>query len=428
MPPAGGFWLGEAGNFIANTEFAFRNSFRNSAHMTHRLILSVILLCAGIQLRAADTPAPKFRAVEFDNKIEIGYGVTVADVDGDGKADILLADKKQFVWYRNPTWEKFVLAENLTKLDNVCIAAADIDGDGKAEVAVGAEWNPGDTVNSGAVFYLIPPKDRTQKWEAVQLPHEPTVHRMRWMRRADGKFDLVVVPLHGRGNKNGEGAGVKILAYKMPANPRESWKTEVINESLHMTHNLELVRWTRQADGELLVAGKEGVFHFVGGADGRKSWQIVGKRDNDSNFAGCGEVRAGGRGSFIATIEPMHGNQVVVYKAPSVDASSGLWDRNPIDASLKEGHALACGDLLGIGSDQIVAGWRIKNGSGKVGIKIYVPADKENKQWKETLLDDNTMACEDLCLADLNADGKLDVVAAGRATKNVKIYFNEREK
>src|ERR1051325_10498775 len=81
----------------------------------------------------AEPPTPKFRAVEID-KIQIGYAVTVADVDGDKKPDILVVDKKQIVWYRNPTWEKFVIAENLTQLDNVCIAAADIDGDGKAEI------------------------------------------------------------------------------------------------------------------------------------------------------------------------------------------------------------------------------------------------------------------------------------------------------
>lgn len=43
------------------------------------------------------------------------------------------------------------------------------------------------------------------------------------------------------------------------------------------------------------------------------------------------------------------------------------------------------------------------------------------------LVDDDTMAREDLCLADLNGDGKLDIVAAGRATKNMKVYFNESE-
>ena len=61
----------------------------------------------------------------------------------------------------------------------------------------------------------------------------------------------------------------------------------------------------------------------------------------------------------------------------------------------------------------------------KVGVKLFTPLDSEGKDWRMTLIDDNTMACEDLAVADLNGDGKLDIVAAGRATKNVKIYFNE---
>jgi hypothetical protein len=34
------------------------------------------------------------------------------------------------------------------------------------------------------------------------------------------------------------------------------------------------------------------------------------------------------------------------------------------------------------------------------------------------------VAVEDLAVGDLNGDGKLDVVAVGRATKNVRIYWN----
>ena len=37
------------------------------------------------------------------------------------------------------------------------------------------------------------------------------------------------------------------------------------------------------------------------------------------------------------------------------------------------------------------------------------------------------MACEDLKIADLNGDGKPDIIASGRATKNLVIYWNERE-
>jgi hypothetical protein len=34
------------------------------------------------------------------------------------------------------------------------------------------------------------------------------------------------------------------------------------------------------------------------------------------------------------------------------------------------------------------------------------------------------MACEDLKLADLDGDGKLDIIASGRASNNLKIYWN----
>src|SRR4030095_1974347 len=84
----------------------------------------------------------KFRPVDVDKAIEIGYGIAVADVNGDKKTDLVLADKKLIVWYENPSWQKHIIAEKLTPKDHVCIAAADIDGDGKAEIAAGAEWNP----------------------------------------------------------------------------------------------------------------------------------------------------------------------------------------------------------------------------------------------------------------------------------------------
>ena len=117
-------------------------------------ILGAILTAA-----AACVPcsaAPKFRAVDVDTKVEIGYGVAVADVNGDKKPDILLADKNLYVWYENPSWKKHVLGERLTKFDHVCIAAQDIDQDSKCEVAVGAGWN----LALGCDFVVATPEAR----------------------------------------------------------------------------------------------------------------------------------------------------------------------------------------------------------------------------------------------------------------------------
>jgi hypothetical protein len=356
-------------------------------------------------------PEPEFVSQEIDSNVAIGYGLAIGDVDGDRKPDILLADKKQFVWYRNGDWKRFVMAENLTTFDNVCIAARDIDGDGKVEVAVGAQWNPqetSDTLKSGAVFYLVRPHDPTGKWRAIRLHHEPTTHRMRWVRAFDNRYHLVVLPLHGRGNKNGEGKGVKVIAYEKPGDPAAPWKHFIIDSSMHLTHNMEV-----EPDGKverILIGGKEGVRIF---AFDNKSWRTAGDEWYISARS-FGEIRllTSGRQKFVAGIEPMHGHELTVY----------MPDRQVLTSGLHQGHALAAADLLGKGSDQIVAGWREPDSEKKTGIKMFV---RENDQWRHYWIDDNGMACEDLQVADLDGDGKKDIIAAGRSTHNLRIYWNK---
>lgn len=360
---------------------------------------------------------PRFEAQTIDSEVSIGYGVALGDVDGDGKPDILLADKKQIVWYRNGDWKKFVMAENLTASDNVCIAARDLDGDGKVEVAVGAQWNPGETSDdskSGAVFYLVRPTDPTHSWEAIQLHHEPTTHRMRWVRAANNKHFLVVLPLHGRGNKIGEGAGVKILAYEFPADVRGDWPLHLLSEEMHLTHNFDVVENRRT---ELYIAGKEGI-RRIREPFNRKT---AGSSEKIAGIEqGAGEIRTNNTQSLVAVIEPMHGDQVVVYE------KGKTYTRKLLDDGIREGHALAMADFLGEGSDQIVAGWRGAGRDGLTGIKLYRRTGGPGTAWETHWIDKNEMACEDLQAMDMNGDGKIDIVAAGRATKNLKIYWNRR--
>ncbi|MGZ8939499.1 MAG: FG-GAP repeat protein, partial [Limisphaerales bacterium] len=292
----------------------------------------------------------------------------------------------------------------------------DIDGDGKAEIAIGAGWNPGDTENSGAVFILLPPEDRTQKWTSVQLPHEPTVHRMWWVHDESGKYSLVVSPLHGRGNKAGAGAGVKLLEYIVPGTPRAKWETRVIEDTMHMTHNLDPVNWDTDRAQEILYGGKEAIMLLDKQGQTWNKTKLV----EGGDFLGAGEVRSGRVNGkrFITSIEPMHGTNLVYY-TPNRDDK---WMRFVLDNSIADGHALATGDLMQKREDQIVYGWRGKNKEGKVGIKMF---SWDGHHWDQAVIDDNKMACEDLKIADLNGDSWLDIIAAGRATKNVKIYWNQ---
>ena len=393
-----------------------------------------LLLCP--LLAFSQPPKPNFRIQIVDNQISIGYGLAIGDVDGDRQPDILLADQKQIVWYKNPksktgNWTGHVMAENLTPQDNVCIAARDLDGDGRVEVAVGAGWNPSETsdsTKSGAVFYLLRPQDPTQRWEPVRLPHEVTTHRMRWAKTGN-THQLVVVPLHGLGNKAGEGQGVRVWGYEFPKDPRSPWRRHLVDSTLHLTHNFDL--WEDGPITGLILAGKEGG-KILEWQSGRWRYMPEEAARNalgllTNNTDGIGEIRRYDKGAGIATIQPMHGtllqteNGYYSTKRPRADVSDK--EINILTDELSQGHALVCGDFLGTGRDQIVVGWRNPDKNGKVGVRLFVPQEADN--FAGYVLDDSVrMACEDLQAADLDGDGDLDLIASGRATLNVLIYWN----
>jgi hypothetical protein len=167
---------------------------------------------------------------------------------------------------------------------------------------------------------------------------------------------LISVPLHGRGNdpQKGEGAGVKIQRYVPAGNRRDPWEVQLIDESLHKAHNFDPVQWDDDPALELVVGGKEGVF-LSDWSQEENRLKLTQLGTNE--LGGVGEVRAGrlGAARFIAAVEPMHGTTLALYKP---GGAGSLWKRQVLDESLVDGHALACGDLLGIGRDQIVVGWR----------------------------------------------------------------------
>lgn len=391
-------------------------------------ILPALSLLAAVAALHAQTPS--FKEQLIDAEVGIGYGLAVADVNGDQRTDILLADSNVIVWYENPTWKKHIIAEKLTEKDHVCIAARDINGDGKCEIAVGAEWNPGDTTGSGAVFYLIPPADRTQRWEPVKLTHEPTTHRMKWVRNRAGRYDLVVVPLHGRGNdKNAEGAGVRVLAYHMPDDPRKEWNTTLVQGTMHKTHNLDIIPAPGTEAESLLLCGREGVVRLDPTDNGwREQWIAQHPKDNP-DLQGAGEVRYGafaGGQPYVVTIEPMHGENLVLYTPPADGPKNGVWQRRVLTSELVDGHAIATHDLLGLNNRQIVVGWRAQQKIGKVAVKLFWTTKEDGTGWQNALIDDGGMACEDAVCADLDGDRDLEIIGAGRRSKNVKIYWNQR--
>jgi hypothetical protein len=394
---------------------------------------------------AAGTVFPAFKMQEIETSLSVGYAVVVADVNGDNKPDIVVVDTNRVLWFENPSWKKHTIIEGGTKPDNVCIAAYDIDGDGKIDFALGAEWKPFNP--TGTLQWLKRGKTLDEPWTVYPIEGaDPSIHRIRFVD-AEGKGGLakpalVSVPLMGRGatakNNWTDGAAVRVTAYQIPKDPtKDRWEPMVLDESLHVCHNFCAAGGlTRRDNGyDLLVASYEGVSWLSPDhLDKRGKWSSqrigAGNQANPAGKRGASEVKMGRikNGFVVATIEPWHGDQVVVY-TKSEDAAK-LWNRHVIDDQLRWGHAVWFVDLDGDGIDELIVGVRDDPGKGdkvqdRRGVRIYKAIDEKGTKWARQVVDNGGVAVEDLVASDLNGDGKVDIIAVGRQTHNVRIYWNE---
>lgn len=406
------------------------------------LLLSVLLLSTSVL--AGDFPT--FVGQEIDKRVgDVCYAVATADVNGDGRPDVVAVAGDAIVWYQNPTWAKHDILRGGTERDNVCLQPHDIDGDGRVDFAVGAGWAPANTKTGGTIQWVTRSGAKDGGWRVIPIGQEPTVHRVRWgdlLGKGKGSQQLVVAPLQGRGTKGpdwGAGQGVRILVYTVPGDPaKDAWPVEVVDSSLHTTHNLQVVDFDDDGRNDIVVSAWEGVFVLKNGGPGRWLKTRIGTGNQEATpFKGASEIKVGrlrDGSKYVATVEPWHGFQVVVYNPLRITSgrqSISTWTRRVIDEPVQWGHAVWCADLDGDGDDELIVGQRDPSkvsAEGRPkgpGILVYDPKPGSSPlAFDRHVVDDGGVAVEDAVAADLDGDGRPEIVAGGRATHNVKIYWN----
>ncbi len=330
----------------------------------------------------------------------------------------------EIYWYENPTWEKHLVGNQTEK--NIDLAPKDIDKDGDIDLALACRFALRNSTEGGYLYWLQN-EGGGQSWQLHYIDSFPTSHRIRWADLdGDRTEELVNLPIIGIGAEPPEyNQGAELIYYKLPADPsRDPWQKHVIDTALHMAHGIQVVRWDDDLRWDILTASFEGVQLYQSSPiAGKSPWEMknLGAGDRSPRpQQGCSEVGLGFLKSserpFIATIEPWHGNKVVCY-TPTAD---GLhWQRQIIDTSFQDGHALLCADLNLDGSDEIIAGHR----GPDYNLYIYY-YDTEAGPWIRQDLDKGGMSAAGLCLLDFDQDGFMDIAACGSATNNVILYKN----
>jgi hypothetical protein len=396
---------------------------------------SLVLLLAVAGLAAAQQTVT-FKDHVIEANIPGGYAVGIADLNKDGKPDVvgLSQQVKDLSWYENPSWTPHVLAKDLPGLVN--LAFYDIDKDGIPEIAIESSFSMQPARSEGIVNLLSHQGDPKGLWKVDHVDSITTSHHIAWADlEGNGKKLLINAPLITPDQKPPKYEGkVPIFYYRVPADWSSPWKRETLTDSLNgVTHRIRVVKYDDKDPKreQLFIAGFDGVTIFTGTGSGPSlkfdkrllmPGDQVGKAgETGSAYSiGSGDIKIGhlGKTRFLIANEPWHGNEVVVY----LDNGKGGWTRQVIYDQLTEGHEVCIGDFNGDGRDEIVAGDRAR---GKVSTShVFYSTDATGTKWVHEELDHMGMSASGCEIADINGDGKPDIVMIGGATHNIKWYEN----
>jgi len=385
--------------------------------MKAKLLLAAVVCAAAASLRGAAPAGPvEFTPHDIDASFRGGYSVAVADFNKDGKPDVIAnsLQVQELAWYENPSWERHVIVGETQQIVNEAIA--DIDGDGIPEIAFQSSFAMQAANSAGLNWFAKASGDPRQPWKVQKIDEFPTSHHVAWADLdGDGRKELLNAPLIGE--KSVAPTYDQDKASVFWYSPKD-WKRHTVTTDIPgIIHRVRPVAWDPGKREQFLVASFEGIALYRPSGSGdtlkfEKQLLSPGHVEKAPRL-GASDVRVGRSDGkrFLASVEPWHGNEVVVYTD-----KNGKWERRVIFDKVSSGHEIAVADLNGDGRDDIVA-----NDNGRVteqrpdatpGVHVFfAPADPTG-DWQYRRIE--TKAAMNGCVtADINGDRRIDIVCTG---------------
>jgi len=390
--------------------------------------VAVALVSAGTLTSAPAAGPVQWTPHDIDANFRGGYAVAVADFNKDGKPDVIANSLavNEVAWYENPSWARHVIIPDTRSIVNQ--AMADIDGDGIPEIAFQSAFAMQPGKSEGLNWVAGHQGDPRQPWKVEKVDAFPTSHHVVWADLdGDGTRELVNAPLIG---PNGlaptyDQDKASVFWYS----PKD-WTRHVVTEDIPgIIHRVRATKWDGNARDQIVVASFEGIALYratgAGAAMKFEKQLLSAGHVEKAPRLGASDVGIGTQDGrrFLASVEPWHGNEVVIYTE-----KGGQWQRRVIFDKVASGHEIAVADLNGDGRDDVIANDNSRpterNPSAPVGgvHVFYAPDDAAAGQWQYQRLDDKDPM--NGCVgADMNADTRTDLVCTGAGGK-VRWYEN----
>lgn len=233
------------------------------------------------------------------------YDVVVADLTGNGRLDVAASSWRkgnQFAWFENQgqEWIKHTIEDDIAETRTVC--AVDFDGNGRMDL-LGTAF-----LDDQIAWYENPGDPANDPWKKhiIDTPGQP-IHGHPADMDGDGGID-VVMALGMRLVKDRDPVDHQIVWYEHGGDPRESWTKHIVCD--HFPDAFEAIAADIDNDGRTEIVasawgddGRIALFKHNGDPRGTWSMQILKAHWPKANQVILADLTGNGRLDIIAGAE-----------------------------------------------------------------------------------------------------------------------------
>ncbi len=412
-------------------------------HRVYAQVLSTLLIPDGRP--TAQPEAPKtfssgpLRLTEqrILGNYSYSYACVAADLDGDGDLDLTSADAEphcNLYLLKNEGHGKFLhsFVQKYAMEDNQPVrlerhATGDINGDGLPDVVIvdNSKWDIRWFENPGA-------ERLTQPW---------TLHRICASGDVPGSYDVALADFDGDGDLDVAASswryGNRFDWFENPGEPKnaDTWIRHEIESMVGETRTIAVADFNRDGHPDLLGTSRTGnqiMWYANSGQPKSEPWlktvidaeTVAPAHGHPTDLDGDGDidiVMAFGIAAGVSNDAP-ESHQVAWYENVGAAGTGNEWHKHSIAASFPQGFEAVAEDLDGDGDQDVVAtGW-----SPQGRIAWFENTGDPTKLWQHHRIKDNWPNAVTVIVADLDLDGRPDIVAcAERGANELRWWKNE---